>query len=277
MKLLNKLFLSMALMLVLVGCIPNSELPKGDKPSSYDGSYYSQDSIIKKNNKEIFTIKNGRLNSEPITAELNEGKMDLTSKNSNYNFTYNEGEFVILDKNKKKVLYGYKKNSRSYNYIDRIYGEYSRDIEPRVKQIIKESIDTTVDGDYFNTNYESRVSKVNIQNGNLKIYYKEKDEEKISNYELTLSDVTIDEPLWDRDRVESIDKKMLEYYSSWRTINDLKENSGFNIKFMIDNSNTEYITLKFPQASTDENGVNIVSKVFLGEDIIDDIFEKEMH
>lgn len=46
---------------------------------------------------------------------------------------------------------------------------------------------------------------------------------------------------------------------------------------MIDNSNTEYITLKFPQASTDENGVNIVSKVFLGEDIIDDIFEKEMH
>ena len=163
MKLLNKLFLSMALMLVLVGCIPNSELPKGDKPSSYDGSYYSQDSIIKKNNKEIFTIKNGRLNSEPITAELNEGKMDLTSKNSNYKFTYNEGEFVILDKNKKKVLYGYKKNSRSYNYIDRIYGEYSRDIEPRLKQIIKESIDTTVDGDYFNTNYESRVSKVNIQ------------------------------------------------------------------------------------------------------------------
>ena len=57
----------------------------------------------------------------------------------------------------------------------------------------------------------------------------------------------------------------------------MKENSGFNIKFMIDNSNTEYITLKFPQASTDENGVNIVSKVFLGEDIIDDIFEKEMH
>ena len=54
MKLLNKLFLSMALMLVLVGCIPNSELPKGDKPSSDDGSYYSQDSIIKKNNKEIW-------------------------------------------------------------------------------------------------------------------------------------------------------------------------------------------------------------------------------
>ena len=275
MKLLTKVFFSMSIMLILIGCTKNSTIKEENKPSSYDGIYYSYDSIVKKTGKELFNIKNGQLDSKLMKATVNEGKMKLNSKSKSYQFAYNEGEFVVLDKNNKSILTGYKKNSRLYSHIDSINGAYLRSIEPRLKKLIRANSDTTINGTYVNTNYESAVSEFNIMNGKLQIVSGE-DAKKVTNYDIELDNVEIAEPLWDKEYSESIDKKLLEDYSSIKTISKLKDRTEFTMDFKLNESSSDYLKLSFLQDDNNEISVKLNSKNSLGEFNSDDIFEKKM-
>ncbi|GGI66638.1 hypothetical protein GCM10011482_22920 [Enterococcus alcedinis] len=95
-----------------------------DKPSSYEGSYFSIESIVGKINKEDFSIKNGVLTSKEITGSINERTMKLVSDTKKYKVKYSEGELTLFDKEEKSVLIGYKQNTSSFNHIDKIYGTY---------------------------------------------------------------------------------------------------------------------------------------------------------
>ncbi|MCB5955089.1 hypothetical protein [Enterococcus sp. CWB-B31] len=271
-----KSFLSIFLLLILTGCAKDSSLPMKKEESSYDGLYYDYDSIVNKGEKEVFTIENGELNTDSINAKLNEDSMKLVSEKENFTFTYDYGEFVVLDKNKKSILVGYKENSKSYKYIQEIYGDYSERIEPNLQEIVKKDISEITNGKYTNTNFESMIHQIDIKNENLAICYEE-DSKEVKDIELSFDNILFDEPQWDKDWVESVDKTMLKNYVACKTIDDIQRMTGFNIKFSINNSKEEYIILNFPQTTEDEAneiGISIVSKSLLGAELIDDIFEK---
>lgn len=77
-------------------------------------------------------------------------------------------------------------------------------------------------------------------------------------------------------RSEHITEKLLEDYSSMKTISKLKDMTEFTMDFNLNESSSDYLNLSFLQNDNNEVTVKLNSKNSLGEFNSDDIFEKKM-
>lgn len=75
---------------------------------------------------------------------------------------------------------------------------------------------------------------------------------------------------------EHMTKKLLEDYSSMKTISKLKDITEFTMDFKLSESSSDYLNLSFLQDDNNEVSVKLNSKNSLGEFNSDDIFEKKM-
>lgn len=277
MKLLSKRFVTVLPLFLLLGCVKDSNHSNEGKPSSYDGSYFSKESIIGNTNQEDFSIENGLFTSKNITGSINERTMKLVSDRKKYKVEYSEGELTLFDQEEKPVLTGYKQNTSSFDHIDNIYGTYFQEIVPKYQDIVREHETELKEGAYKNTNFNSFVKSISIVDDRLTINHR--DEGEIKNITIQLEEILLDEPHLGYDDEEAIDTQIIENYLSGQTITDLIVLTGFSMKYNLGGSDEEYLILHFTKNNDEDElspmiDVTLISKSLLKNEIVDDTFEK---
>lgn len=231
---MKKIWFIFIAIMTLVGCANQNT---NDRPSSYDGDYYSYTATVKNTNDVLFTIENGSITGKIAPGVIDEKTMTFTdSKKLKSAFIYDNGELIIKT---SEMIKAYRKNSPAYKYINEIYGKYYRDIEPQLTEIINQSHLQFLTGIYTSQSPDLDIHKLAINNNQLSIHYRNNSSTKQLIF--NLESIKISEPNWDKDQNLSIDETLLKEYEKCSTIEDIMAISNFDIKLTgKDEDNTTY-------------------------------------
>ncbi|WP_143352925.1 hypothetical protein [Enterococcus villorum] len=241
--------------------------------SSYDGEYLSFNAIVENKKDLLFTIKDGNIQGENLQGEIDEISKKIATEKENYHFLYSKGEMTILDKEEKVLLTGYRKGTQSYTSVDEIYGEYEREIVPKLKKIIETNVNELVLGEYKRINAESIVKNISIKKNDLRANFIG-ESTNAKNEKLTLKNIKIEQPLWDVDVNSNINRKILEQYSKFDDLEKMLKNIAFSLTFNINDLEEEYISIDYNSEQENEYFIKVKSLSILGDKIVDDVYEK---
>lgn len=266
------IILGMLIVFIMSSCTKDT-INNIEKPSSYDGEYLSFGTIVENKNEPLFIIKDGKLNGDKIQGDIDEVSKKITIKKQNYRFLYSKGEMTILDKEGKVWLKGYRKGTQSYNSIDEVYGEYARVVVPNLRKVIETNIKDLVPGDYERVDAESTIKNITIYQKNLDADFRGESVDA-KNEKLSLKNITINQPMWDKDLNSSINRKILREYSQFTTLEKIVKNVDFSLTFNINNLKTEYIVIHYNSDKENEYPIKVKSKSILGDNLVDDVYKK---
>lgn len=222
---MKKIWIIFLSIITLTGCVSQKSI---NKPTSYDGDYFSYNAIIEDTNEILFTIENGYVKGKVATGIIDEKAKTYTDNEElKSTFTYDKGELII---NTPKRVIAYRKNSPAYYYINEVYGEYNQNVKPQLIKIISFNYLQFLEGNYTRQSQDINVSKINIVDNQFIIYYSNDEPTKYLNF--NFDSVTIDEPNWDKDQILSIDEALLKTYKNCSTIEDIVAISSFDIKLI---------------------------------------------
>lgn len=264
--------LSALAVFILSSCAIKASNDKEVK-SSYDGEYLSFQSIIENKKDTLFTIKDGKIQSESLQGEINEISKEIISEKARYHFLYSKGEMTILDKEEKVLLTGYRADTQSYTSVDEVYGEYERVVVPNLKRVIKSNIDNLVPGKYTRVDSESIVKNIIINKDDLSADFIGK-ATNAKNEKLILKNINIEQPLWDADVNSNINRKILDQYSKFDNLEKVVKNIDFSITFNINDLEKEYMNINYNSEQENEYLITVKSNSILGDNLIDDVYEK---
>ena len=271
-----KKFISITVGVLLVFILSSCSIKSPDDriiQSSYDGYYFSFDSIIENKDDILFTIKDGKLQSEILQSEIDESRKKISSEKESYKFIYSKGEMTILDKKEKVLLTGYRKNTLSYTSVDEIYGKYERVVVPNLKKIIETNVNELVSGKYISEDTGLEVKKIIIKEKGLQADFIG-EEITAKNEKLVLKKVQIEPPLWDDDLNSDINRSIVNQYSKLDDLEKVIKNIDFSLTFNINGLEKEYMIINFNKYQENYNQIEIKSRSILGDVIIDDTYAK---
>lgn len=264
--------LSVLAVFVLSSCTTKTSNDK-EMQSSYDGEYFSFQSIVENKKDTLFTITDGKIQGESLQGEINEISKEIVSEKARYHFLYSKGEMTILDKEEKVLLTGYRADTQSYTSVNEVYGEYERVVVPNLKKVIKSNISNLVPGEYSRVDSESIVKNIIIRKDDLSADFIG-EVTNAKNEKLILKNINIEQPLWDADVNSKINRKILDQYSKFDNLEKVIKNIDFSITLNINGLEEEYMSINYNSKQENEYLITVKSNSLLGDNLIDDVYEK---